>query len=423
MQLKPIDPHPAENTGQTAADSSSRKLSSADVLMAAAMALPGLLALPAHAENAPEGTTLSFKYLNYSDSQNDSGNIAKTGSGSRMTVNAPALGFSTGIGESWGVDISGVYDSVSGASPLYHSTLSGASGKGIKDERKAADAKLTRYFSRSSVGFGVAYSTEHDYTSRAVSLDYRIATDDNNTTFAMGTGYSSDRIQDSNGTVILFFGTQQKKRSNDFMVGVTHNLTANDIIQSNITYATGKGYFDDPYKQFDKRPDSRNDLAWLTRINHYYNGADATLNFTYRYFTNSWGMRAQTFETEWRQQLPRGWMVIPALRYYTQNSADFYSDLDIQNTGSPANLNTSYPGITSTNYADKPFYTADSRLSAFGAITPGFKIRKEFSKGEIADLKLEFYQQRASWRLGGEGSPGIEPWKAYIIQAGYSKTF
>ncbi len=396
--------------------------STSDVLMAAAIALPGLLVLPANAENAPEGTTFAFKYLSYSEDQSTSGNPALPGSGKRMKVDAPSVSISAGLGESWGVDGSFVYDSISGASPLYHSTLSGASGKGIKDTRLAGDAKVTHYFSRSSVGLGVALSKENDYSSRAVSLDFRVASDDNNTTFAMGTGYTSDKIQDEKDIILTTFGAAQKKTANDFMVGITHNLSPTDILQSNITFAAGKGYYDDPYKPLDKRPDARNDLAWLTRINHYFSGPDAALNLTYRYFNNNWGMRSHTFETEWRQQLSGGWTITPALRYYSQSSADFYSDLDLQNV-SPATLYNAYPGLNSPNYAARPLYSADGRLSAFGAITPGLKIRNEISKGMVVDAKVEFYQQRSAWRLGGNGSPGIEPWKAIFIQVGFSQTF
>ena len=66
---------------------------------------------------------------------------------------------------------------------------------------------------------------------------------------------------------------------------------------------------------------------------------------------------------------------------------------------------------------------SDTRLSAFGALTPGITIMKLLPDGWSADLKLEFYRQRSAWRLGGAGSPGLEPFSARWIQAGLSKTF
>jgi Protein of unknown function (DUF3570) len=388
----------------------SQKISSAEILMAAAMALPGLLALPALADNAPEGTTIAFKYLDYIDYQNTDGSPANTRGGDRMRVKAPSLGVSTGLGESWGAEASIVYDAVSGASPSNHSSITTAS---IKDYRKAGDAKLTRYFRRSSVGVGIAASSEHDYSSKAISTDYRMSSEDNNQTFAFGLGYSSDEIVDQpkpgeTPKVINYIGKPGKKRGVDLMIGYTSNLSPTDIVQSNITYTSGRGYYDDPYKDFDKRPDNRKDIAWLTRYNHYFSDADAALHLSYRFFTNSWGMRSHTVESEWHQELGGGWKVVPGLRFYSQNSADFYNDLG------PGDVAPSF----AVPYEQKPLNSFDSRLSAFGAITPGVKLVWEISKAVTVDVKAEMYTQKASYRIGGEGSPNNEPLKARFLQFG-----
>ncbi len=413
MQLKPDVLIDTDIASSSKLILPTRKMSSANALMAAAFALPGLVAISAHAENAPEGTTIAFKYLDYIDYQSTDGTPANTRGGDRMRVKAPSLGISMGLGESWGLDASGVFDSVSGASPAYHSTITTAS---IKDDRKAGDAKLTRYFRRSSVGVGVAFSSENDYQSKALSADYRLSSEDNNQTYAMGIGYSSDKIEDLYGNVVTKFGQPGKKRGLDLMLGVTSNLSPTDIAQSNITYTSGKGYYDDPYKSFDKRPDNRKDMAWLTRYNHYFSDVDAALHLSYRFFRNNWGMRSHTIESEWHQELGSGWKIIPGLRFYSQNSADFYSDLDTSNSG--AGLFAAYPGLNSTVYANKPFYSADSRLSAFGAITPGVKLVWEVSKSLTVDAKAEIYTQKASYRLGGEGSPNNQELNARFLQFG-----
>jgi NADH-quinone oxidoreductase subunit G len=44
----------------------------------------------------------------------------------------------------WVLEVGAVVDSMSGASPIYHTTLSGASGKGIEDRRTAADCARLR---------------------------------------------------------------------------------------------------------------------------------------------------------------------------------------------------------------------------------------------------------------------------------------
>jgi hypothetical protein len=39
------------------------------------------------------------------------------------------------------------------------------------------------------------------------------------------------------------------------------------------------------------------------------------------------------------------------------------------------------------------------------------------------DVKGEYYEQRAGWRLGGTGSPGLLPFKATFVQLGLTKKF
>jgi hypothetical protein len=41
----------------------------------------------------------------------------------------------------------------------------------------------------------------------------------------------------------------------------------------------------------------------------------------------------------------------------------------------------------------------------------------------VVDLKVEYYQQKSSWKLGGEGSEGILPLSARWIQVGVGRSF
>jgi hypothetical protein len=106
------------------------------------------------------------------------------------------------------------------------------------------------------------------------------------------------------------------------------------------------------------------------------------------------------------QPLPNRFTVTPGLRYTTQSAADFYHDPPFPTGFQPGQL-----------------YSADTRLAAWGAFTPGVKVAYDFGGGWIADLRVEMYRQRTSWRLGGNGSPGLEPFSARWIEAGVSKSF
>lgn len=386
-------------------DKSGEGRNTAASLLSAALALPGLAAgltagvtattaLPALAESAPEQGAIDLKYLSYRDYQDGGG---------RMRISAPSFHVLMPLQGQYALEGSFVLDSISGASPLFHDTLSGASGLGVNDLRKAGDLKLTRYFDRVAIGAGFAYSTEHDYVSRAFNVDARIASENNNTTLAFGVGHASDDINSVN-----LVARGKSRRTTDLLVGLTQVLTAQDIVQSNLTYSTGRGYYDDPYKAIDVRPDYRDQLAWLTRWNHYVSSFDATLRLSARYYRDTFGIRAIALGTEWVQQAG-SWTVTPSLRYYTQSAADYYH-------GPP------FP----TGFVPGQPYSADQRLSAFGAITPGIKISQSFADGWHADFKAEYYEQRGNWRsLVGSGDNGRDllPVKAQFYQVGLGKHF
>jgi hypothetical protein len=381
---------PSQNASTAAA--ASKKNNSTGALLAAALALPGILPATAVAQLAPDPGLIALKYLDYRDWQPGA---------DRIHVRTPSFYARKPLSDSLQAEGSIVYDSISGASPLYHNTLSGASRLGVTDYRTAGNAKLTKYFDPFAVGVGAAVSSERDYLSRALSLDVRVSSDDRNRTFAFGVGGASDRINSTNGVA-----EGKEKHTLDLLVGVTQALSPEAILQSTVTYSPGHGYYSDPYKAIDVRPDHRRIFAWLTRYNQHLPWFDATVNLSYRYLHDSFGSSSHAAEFAWNQPLPDGWSVVPNLRYYTQSAADFYFD----------------PPFPRGFVLGQP-YSADTRLSAFGALTSGVSIVKRLPDGWSFDVKLDFYHQRSDWRLGGDGSPGLEPFSARWIQTGVSKTF
>lgn len=364
------------------------------VLLSAALALPGMLPCGAAAQTAPDQSVIALQYFDYRDWQPGA---------NRMSVRSPSLYVLRPLAEDLTLEGNVVYDSMSGASPLAFDTLSGASGLGVTDYRTAGDAKVTKYFDRYAVGVGGAYSHERDYISRAVSVDVRTWTPDKNRTYAFGLAGTSDAIHPADRPPAPDNG---QRRTLDFLFGLTQVLNAGAIVQSNLTYSTGHGDYSDPYKLLDARPDHRRTLAWLTRFNQYVPAADATLKLLYRYIHDSFGDHSHTLEAAWYQPLPNGFAVTPSLRYYTQSAADFYFG----------------PPLGSGFVPGEP-YTADTRLSAFGALTPSLRIDKFFDDGWSANLSFSYYQQRTGWRLGGSGSSGLLPFSARWVQFGVTKTF
>ena len=371
-------------------------------LVLAALALPGVWHSSARAENAPEQGLIGLRFLNYQDSQPG---------WKRITVNSPSFLLVAPLGRDWGLEATATVDHVSGATPRYHSSVSGAST--MDDERKAGDLKVTRYFQRASLSLGGAYSTEHDYLSRAFSVAGTLSSDDNNTTWNAGFGHAGDKIDPTAGGET---GTirDERKRTNDFIVGVTQAVTGDDLVQANLTHSRSTGYLNDPYKALDARPSERRQTALLLRWNHHFAGDGSTVRTSYRAYNDSWQVKASTLQLEWIKPVGGGVSLAPLLRYYTQSAASFYTDPVYDTT-----LGAPFPvGWDATAYN-----SPDQRLSAFGAFTLGLKLQWAVDALWTFDLKGEAYQQRGEWRAGGEGSQGLEPFKARMLQVGISRKF
>lgn len=358
-------------------------------LLAAALALPGMFPAAAQAQAAPDQGIFELQYLNYRDWQPGK---------NRMSVEAPSMYALIPLSDTWVMEGSLVYDAMSGASPKFFNTLSAAT---IGDYRTAGNLKVTKYFGNYAISVDGAVSSEQDFLSRAAGAQLQLFSDDRNRTWTLGIAGTNDRINSDNG-----IATNEGRNTVDFLVGVTQALNKNAIVQSNITYSTGHGYYNDPYKSLDTRPSERQITAWLTRYNQYLPGPDATLKLGYRLLHDSFGSISNMFEVSWAQALPWGVTLTPAFRYYTQSAANFYK-------------NPPWP----KGYVDGEYYSADTRLGAFGAMTGGITVAKSFPDGWSVALRADYYQQNPSWRVGGSGSPGIQTFSARWLQVNLIKTF
>lgn len=360
-------------------------------ILAAALMVPGLQA--AHAEPQPEEGVVSFKYLHYQDRQPGI---------DRITVKAPALSLVAPIGSDWSLAAGTVVDSISGASPAYHTEALTQ----MHDLRRAQDVAVTRYTDRGAFTLGAAYSSEADYVSRTLSAAGTYASESKNTTWNATLAVSNDRIAPTVGAV-----RNEHKRVLNLAVGVTQVFSQRDLAQLVLSAGRGSGYFSDPYKIFDRRPRERNSVSTLLRWNHFHQATSGTSRIAYRHYRDSFGIRADTATVEYVQPLGEQWSVTPSLRLYTQNAASFYVAVDPQ--AAPFATNPP-PGALC--------FTEDQRLSAYGGRTLGLKLARQLGPW-LLDLKAERYGQRGSWRLGGSGSTGLARLDATIWQLGVARRF
>lgn len=329
-------------------------------------ALPGVLAAnSAMAQEPPLAPTIRFQYAGYNEWQ--------SGGDERMRVRSPMMWLQTPVGSHGEFEGSFVLDTMSGASPFYHSSLSGAS---IFDNRRALDSKYTYYFERFAVAGGFAASNEDDYSSASGLAEVKFWSEDKNTVVTFSNSYDHDNISSTDDPRL-----DENKRVGHYLLGVSQVISPDVVVVSSMNFNSGAGYFDDPYKPFDNRPQTRDEFSWLNRLNYFVEPLGGSMHFDYRWYRNSWNVDAHTFELAWYQPLGHGWEIRPGIRYYSQRRADFFSAV--------------YPPVDSEH-----FYSADARLGDFGGISPSLKLTKDLGAGVSVDAMYEFVAQKPSYKLG-----------------------
>jgi Protein of unknown function (DUF3570). len=203
------------------------------------------------------------------------------------------------------------------------------------------------------------------------------------------------------------------KKTVEVIVGLTQALSASDLAQVNLTYTHGTGYFSDPYKTLDFRPRQRNQGALLARWNHHFDDDRSTLRLSYRFYRDSYRINAHTVQAEWVKPVTSNFILTPLVRLYSQSAASFYVDSQTDAAGFPI-----FPDV-----APGQLNSGDQRLSAFGAITLGLKAEYRMTPLWTVDGKFEGYEQRSNWRVGGQGSTGLDPFRATFVQFGASRRF
>jgi len=412
-------------------------------IVAAACALPGVMPTQAWAEDAPELGVISFKLSGYRDAQLGQGGrpgtagaaserasalsakligdgqslstISRASGGGfgglggggensfeRIHVTSPSVYALVPLGRQWAAEGSLTVDDVSGASPAYYTDMKGASN--MVDRRKAGDLKLTHYAGRQTYALGLSHSKESDYLSNAVSAEARFSSEDQNTTFNVGLGLTRDTIDPTTKIV-----SNEKKRTTEAQFGITQALSPIDLVQASFTFSRANGYLNDPYKLNDDRPRNRNAEVLQLRWNHWFGGS--ALKLAYRLYHDSFSVLAHTIDLGLAIPFSPTFTITPAFRYYTQSAANFYAD--------PSALAAVYPGPVGT----PAYFSADQRLSAFGAITGGMKAEWRVASDWTLDAKFDFYQQKSSYRLIGHGSPGLNTLNAGMWQLGLSHSF
>ncbi|CAN7376129.1 DUF3570 domain-containing protein [Pseudoduganella sp. LjRoot289] len=374
------------------------------VLMAAALALPGMSAQAADANVRNDSVVLSYNHGDYAESNK------------RMDARVDQVSVTVPLGDRYEVKLNTIRDVVSGASPFSNRVVAGkpvmilATAASIREKREVMDASVGYYGDDYYAGVNVGRSIENDYDAHFISASYRRGFNDKNTTVSVGAAFSSDEVWEKYYPLVANAkpSVYRDRHKHDLMVGVSQILDENSVAQLVLSHGYTYGYLNEQYRRAviqtakgpvfvaDARPQDHTQWTALARYSHYFAAINSALHLDYRFGLDSWGADSHTVEGKLRVALGGGWSVAPGLRYYTQKNADFYQTYF---TSAPAN------GLT----------TVDYRQAAFGALSPKLEVVKTFKNGTQVRASFENYLRNYSYRLSGARGNAIDNYHARLL--------
>lgn len=347
----------------------------------------------ARAENS-----VSYKYEDYRES------------GGRVAVQAQYGAIEQDLGPDMHLKLQGVIDAIAGATPTGQPPATPGGPvplSHIEDRRKAWNADFSRQFARVNVSVGYANSRESDYVSNGWSVNTLTDFNQKNTTLLLGAAGTDDEVK-------VFFQTpREKKRSGDYIAGVTQLLDPRTSVSLNLGYGIARGFLADPYRlmfknvevvpglflpttRAENRPRERDKWTLQGSVNRAFPQLHGAVEASYRYYRDTFGTRAHTVDLAWFQKLGDHFVLRPGLRFYDQGAADFYR-LTLDGTTIP---------LASRPNPAGPFYSADYRLSAMRTWTYGLKAIWTINASWQLDAALEQYDMRGK---DGITSPSVYP--------------
>ena len=333
---------------------------------------------------------VSVEYLQYNEN-ND-----------RVSVMAPSFSLSMDVGTDYNIKADLVNDSVSGATPTYKDSVSGASGtsgsgdyvygnQSFNDNRTAGSLLITkRLENRDELTLGVDVSSESDYQSQTGSLEYMHYTDkSHNRAIIAGVGLTVNEIVNRGTDVESGASSDSREESsNSFTaeLGLSQVLTQKSTLKVTAFAIGDSGYLTNPHANVvrdynnanrrlvtEKRPDNRMaygaDVQLATKLLE-----DVSFLAEYRYYSDDWQITSNTVDSNLYYKMNKSFTFGTGLRYYSQTGASFYNGaIDY--------------------FSNQKYASSDERLSAFNAYT--YKGSIDFKQTEKLsyNLGLELYEQ------------------------------
>ena len=334
--------------------------------------------------------------------------------GGGMNITGKSVLVRKKFSEQFAVEGNYFVDTVSGASV---DVLSQASV--IKDERKQKSLSLEYIRDKTLYNLSYTNSAERDYISNTTHFGLSQDMFGDLTTVTLGFTDSRNRVGENNGTafkpIIAWLGHNE---SRSFQAGVSQVVTKNLIAGITLEVITDQGFLANPYRSIrylspgeplgyglgsQVYPNTHTSTATEARVK-YYLPYRAAAGLSYRYYDDTWGVRAHTVEVNYTQPVAKDWILDGRVRFYTQNQATFYSDL--------------FPFAGSQNFEARDQNLAASTNETIGlkatyAFLPdGWQIFKRGTvSGDVSRIRFRYQDFRdiRDYGIANGYEPGAEP--------------
>ena len=243
--------------------------------------------------------------------------------GGGVNANGPALLVRKSVADRVSLAASYYVDSVSNASIDVVTTASP-----FRETRHEYSFGADYVYRDSKITLGMNRSQEPDYTASRYSLDISQETFGGMTTVLLGFTRGADNVEKHNSPEFHDTALHWQYR-----VGVTQILTPRWIASANFEAIADDGYLGSPYRSArvfgafvpERNPRTRSSRALNFRANGDLGSHDA-VHASYRYFWDTWAIKAHTFEVGYSRYVGDRWLADATMRYYRQSHALFYSD-------------------------------------------------------------------------------------------------
>jgi hypothetical protein len=267
-------------------------------------------------------------------------------SGGGQTIDGTSVLIRKKFGDHVSLSYNYLTDTVSGAS--IDVRTSGASPYTETRTQNSLSAEFL--FGKTTYSIGATHSYEPDYRSNSENFAVSQSMFGDLTTVTMSYRrtfndvYRNECVMHDTENVCVekahdpSFG-EKTMDQRSYGVGLTQVLTRNSLLGMNLEVITDQGWLSNPYRSFvyldsteatgyarspEVDPNTRTSNA-ISGDYKYYLPWRAALDVQYRYFQDTWGIRAHTAQLGYTQPW-RNWTFDGSFRFYTQSHADFYAE-------------------------------------------------------------------------------------------------